>query len=1104
MTPAGSEWAQAAWTQTWQVTLLVVVVALVTRLLARNRPHLAYALWLVVLVKCLTPPLWSSPTGIFCWMHGVRGSEAANEANGTSGQSGAEVTVGDGRFGPTADARRALPAEPFPSELVVVARPAHAVDIPPARNACDETEARAPWPPALTWAVLIAVWTGGLLIVAGVATLRWASYWRLILRSACRADPTHDRLMRRLSRRLKLRRPVRLLVAGARIGPAVVGLLRPTVVLPEALVRGRSASDLEPILAHELIHVRRGDMWVGMLQTAARAVWWFHPLVRWSVRLISREAERCCDEEVVAELGCSPAGYARNLLDVLEQKRSLQPVPAFPGVRPVEVTSRRLERIMKLGQGSHRRAPWWCWAVMLMAALAVLPGAALVIAGDEPPDEKAEQGYSDLKPPIPVQAIGLDVRAAPPVGPTLPVGPALDQVGGTPDDFLARLLSTGEEGQKRIVRVYRVADVLARIRSDYRADDQGAKHLLTSCLARPGCLAGPPAALKTAESKPAFEWSDKKLTVRETDRGHRRIAEALKIVRKHGLSQIVIEAAFLRGPRGAVEAITGDWTLVPAEFPPADRSSDNPLMLAEMPHLKGTIDPSYDNPLGAFDRPLPDDGATQHSRARTVVEKRLPIAYQVMDEAQAADVRDRFQADRRINVLQAPKMALFNGQTALVSDTSQSPFVVGVVTVEGDYGRAHQPQIRVVPEGLMVRLRPLLREGDSLWLDWEVTLSKIRDVDLTTFASGHQEGSERLKGTTLQVPEVETTRLDASLEFPIGKTLLVSGMKTKDEQGNVESLLILIRASKAAPNQALAGDKDLFTRVYNVADLVVPVPHKILVEMVDPDRGYIGTTEVSPAEAQPDFASLVELFKSTVAPDTWDEVGGWGTIRPLPTNLSLVVSQREETHKEIVELLEQLRRMQDMRVTLKTVMFDLPRDEQERAPFDFDSESGHLVLDSDQVQTLMETVNGTRRANVIQTPPISLLNGQRADMSIPLGAEDGSKRRHGLLFESVIAEDRRAVRLRLAVNGRDGFEAPAECPRVAVPDGQALLVEITDRLGPDEPSTTSPLAGTISYLSRLFSDRSEEVSPKRVFVLVTPKIVVEEEDEERLAGRPRP
>ncbi len=145
----------------------------------------------------------------------------------------------------------------------------------------------------------------------------------------------------------------------------------------------------------------------------------------------------------------------------------------------------------------------------------------------------------------------------------------------------------------------------------------------------------------------------------------------------------------------------------------------------------------------------------------------------------------------------------------------------------------------------------------------------------------------------------------------------------------------------------------------------------------------------------------------------------------------------------------------------------------------------------------MEAVNRIGRANVLQVPEIELLNGQHAEVSIPLGTEDGSERRYSLLLECVIAQDRRAVRLTLGVNVRHIAEASPEGTRV-VPDGQALLVEITDRLGPPEPSTAAPWVGKIPYLGRYFTDSSTADSAKRVFVLVRPTIVVKEEEEKRL------
>src|SRR4051812_45234609 len=59
---------RGAWVQCCQVTALIAIVGIVVRFVGRNRPHLASVLWLVVLVKCLTPPVVSCPCGVFCWL----------------------------------------------------------------------------------------------------------------------------------------------------------------------------------------------------------------------------------------------------------------------------------------------------------------------------------------------------------------------------------------------------------------------------------------------------------------------------------------------------------------------------------------------------------------------------------------------------------------------------------------------------------------------------------------------------------------------------------------------------------------------------------------------------------------------------------------------------------------------------------------------------------------------------------------------------------------------------------------------------------------------------------------------------------------------------
>jgi beta-lactamase regulating signal transducer with metallopeptidase domain len=181
-----------------------------------------------------------------------------------------------------------------------------------------------------------------------------------------------------LAKKLKLRRKVRVNIVDAEFGPAVIGLVRPTIVLPNSIVAGKTAEELEPILGHELIHLRRGDIYWAVLQVIACSLMWFNPLVWLASRNVTRESEKCCDEETIANFQCDRANYARVLVDILEQKSRLRIAPVAPGVRPADITSSRLERIMQSENGTCRRTPRWIWALTLLIAIVVLPGAAMV------------------------------------------------------------------------------------------------------------------------------------------------------------------------------------------------------------------------------------------------------------------------------------------------------------------------------------------------------------------------------------------------------------------------------------------------------------------------------------------------------------------------------------------------------------------------------------------------------------------------------------------------------------------------------------------------------------------------------------------------------
>ena len=121
----------------------------------------------------------------------------------------------------------------------------------------------------------------------------------------------------RLSRRLHIATPVKLLESTLVDVPTVIGWLKPVMLLPASALAGLAPAQLEAIFAHELAHVRRHDYLVNLLQTVVETLLFYHPAVWWLSARIRAERENCCDDLAVALCG-DPVAYARALADLEE------------------------------------------------------------------------------------------------------------------------------------------------------------------------------------------------------------------------------------------------------------------------------------------------------------------------------------------------------------------------------------------------------------------------------------------------------------------------------------------------------------------------------------------------------------------------------------------------------------------------------------------------------------------------------------------------------------------------------------------------------------------------------------------------------------------
>lgn len=86
----------------------------------------------------------------------------------------------------------------------------------------------------------------------------------------------------------------------------------------------------------------------------------------------------------------------------------------------------------------------------------------------------------------------------------------------------------------------------------------------------------------------------------------------------------------------------------------------------------------------------------------------------------------------------------------------------------------------------------------------------------------------------------------------------------------------------------------------------------------------------------PDFDTLIDLIQNTVEPDSWEDNGGTGTVQPFYPNLTLVISQTEAIHEKIKDLLNQLRRLQDLQVSVEVRFITVDDQFGERIGVDFD------------------------------------------------------------------------------------------------------------------------------------------------------------------------
>lgn len=243
-----------------------------------------------------------------------------------------------------------------------------------------------------------------------------------------------------------------------------------------------------------------------------------------------------------------------------------------------------------------------------------------------------------------------------------------------------------------------------------------------------------------------------------------------------------------------------------------------------------------------------------------------------------------------------------------------------------------------------------------------------------------------------------------------------------------------------AKDQATAKSTELVTRTYPVADFVIPIK-----------------------PAKPRFDDVIEYIKGSTGEKVWNREGA--SIRTSEMTLSLVIRQTQDVHEQIADVLGQLRRQQDVQVSVAITIVSGPRKEIETLSAEFQGELGRT-----EQEALLERIQKSATVTQLIVPKITMFNRSAGVIS---------NNEKTLVIQGEIADDRRSTRIRMAQYSKDKVEDTVTTfQSLVLHEGRAAAVRFeASRIIPGLPPV----------------DEAEER-----LVIVTPKIIVQEEEEEKL------
>ncbi|WP_428308584.1 M56 family metallopeptidase [Lacipirellula sp.] len=582
--------------------------------------------------------------------------------------------------------------------------------------------------------VLRMLWlSGAMAVLTATAVGHWQV--RRVLRLAMRCD---DRRLLRLwidaSGTAGLQRIPEIIVFASIQQPAVIGVLRPRLLLPEDAAAW-SDEHLRMVMLHELAHLRRFDLAANWLLAFVRAMQWWNPVYWVAARRFASLREQACDAFVASRMSeTQRRAYGELLVSMAARQPAgrrwrvaLQASMLGFLSSPFHRAIRR--RLIALHAWQERRSRWQAIGAAALIGLTAWSG---LTDANLPKAAAAQQPLTIAEWMAQTRARGAIVMTH-----------AVDIERKAP---FARFRGPLVAKSYDLTRVFRQL----AIDEPEIAPTVNLKSLLTVMFnpPQPPYLTPARSFDPLQEPKHHFRIEGATLHAYAPESLHEELAASLAAWGDAGLTQICVETRLISSNHDLAAEMELSWERFEAF--PDDRGADLPLTNVS----NGTL-----------------------SHVATATDEHLPIVVSKLDQAQAAAFIKASQNGPPRNLPQPPKVTVFNGQTATLADCAQRPFVIGVDYIEGEDGHSggYQPKIEFVEVGSRVRFRAThSTDRKRVELKAHIRTSDVESVSETS-------ATHRGKTITIQNPRVKRRDVTVAEELADGESLLVGCLSAADQ-----------------------------------------------------------------------------------------------------------------------------------------------------------------------------------------------------------------------------------------------------------------------------------------------------------------------------------